>query len=165
MVADELNDISRDARLAARRFGYTYQANQHPVSQIKDDNVAVAALTAAFLSLDGRPTTEKKSIAQKELQSAMGLSEKDSAELLKLGCWLVAKCGNNDQAFPQLAEQLHNLSGTEKHETLIQIYQGIIAHGSCRLSDKQTRAISDIGKIFPSTSHRGIVSGCQHHSG
>lgn len=146
-LAGDLANAANDVRLAARRFGFKRRANIHPVESIEDPDVAVAALTAAFLELDDLPTAEQRAALESGLARSLALPQKDAAELTVLGHWFVGECGTPGQAVARISRKLFKLNGADSFEPLMDVLGAVAAAGS-GLSYNQKDALEDVKRAF-----------------
>lgn len=84
-VGHDLVDVTKDIRLAARRFGFQRRSNVHPAETIEDPQIALAALGASFLELDDYPTAEQKEALVRGLRQELQIPHQDAEELVLLG--------------------------------------------------------------------------------
>ena len=139
-LVGDLANAANDVRLAARRFGFTRKTNIHPVEAIEDADVAVGALSVAFLELDDLPTADQRDALEAALAKALALPQKDAAEMAILGRWLVNECGTPSQAVARTSRKLFKLNGPDSFEPLMQVI-GDIAGAGNGLSESQKDAL------------------------
>ena len=156
--ADDQKGIPKIARPAAHRFDFTYDPKQHPISQTNSESIALATLTAAFITADGSPTEAQLHSARQELQSALGFNLTDSTELLVLGRWLATKCGDSKLAVPQLMRRLCELSGPDSVDLVAQVFQGIVACGNQPITSRQSEILGEVKCTNPGNEGREIVT-------
>ncbi len=146
-AASELVNVAKDVRLAARRFGFRRRSGVHPVESIDDPQVAVAALSVAFLELDDLPSREAQQALGRSLQHAFGVGLGDAEELMVLGRWLMNECNGPDTATTRIGKRLYKIDGGASFEALMGVIKEIAAAGS-GLSARQTRALDDLKRAF-----------------
>lgn len=147
-AATELAGMANDVRLAARRFGFRRRTNVHPVEEIEDANVAIAAAAVAFLELDGLPTQEQQDALAREFRQVLTLTGEEADELLILGKWLVSQCGGADAAISRAGRKLYKLSGTGAVTPLLTVVQNAIAGTGSGLSERQKGALEDVRRAL-----------------
>ena len=143
-MTSDLLDMAADVHAAARRFGFRRQVNVHPVEQIEDPKVAIAAIGVSFLELDDYPTAEQRDALVRGLRDGFHVSHKDSEELVVLGRWIMTQCGDAAQAVPRLSRKLYKLSGQRDFNALVEIVQDIAKYGKGELTSAQHSALEDL---------------------
>jgi len=145
-LAGDLVDVAKDVQLAARRFGFRRKTNVHPVENVEDSNLAIAALAIAFQELDGLPTREQRSKLTFQLQTQLHMDRDAAEEAIVLGRWLVSQCGGTDAAVSRLSRKVYRLSGAEALHPLMSIIKGCLPDSG--LSQRQTEALDDLRTAF-----------------
>ncbi len=145
-MAGELVDMANDVRLAARRFGFRRQSNVHPVENIDDTNLAIAALAIAFQELDGLPTQEQRDDMSFQCQKQLHMDVKSVEEALVLGRWLVSQCDGASAAVSRLSRKLYRLGGAETLQPLMEVIKGSLPESG--LSIRQKEALEDLQRAF-----------------
>lgn len=146
-LAGDLVDMAKDARLAARRFGFRRRAGVHPVESIEDPALAIATLGVAFLELDALPSREQQLALGRGLQRELNLSLSDAEELVVLGRWMMSECGGAEPAVTRVARKLYKLDAGRSFPPLMEVVKEISAEGQ-GFSPKQTRALAEIKQAF-----------------
>lgn len=145
-MAGDIVDMANDVRLAARRFGFRSQTDVHPVENIDDANLAIAALTMAFQELDGLPTQDQRDDLIVQLQQQLDMDRPSAEEALVLGRWLVSQCGGADTAVSRLARKTYKLGGAEILPPLMEVIKGSLPPSG--LSQRQKEALEDLRIAF-----------------
>lgn len=141
-VADAANEL----HLAARRFGFRRRSNQHPVEDIEDPNLAIAAAAIAFQELNGLPTQDERDLLTLVLRKTLSISGDTASEAVTIGQWLVAQCGTADAALSRLTRKLYKLDGAASLEPLMTVIKGIIT--GTELSVQQREAIEVVTRTY-----------------
>jgi len=147
-VARDLVDMAGDVRLAARRFGFSRQANVHPVESIEDPNIAAAAIADAFVALDDMPSKDQQQLMMIQLRSVLRVDQETAQELLVLGTWLVNECGGPMPAITRITKKLYKLENATALEPLTQILTGIKNAEGSEMSQRQQEAFDEIKTIL-----------------
>ncbi|MEM9321036.1 MAG: hypothetical protein AAGA70_18830, partial [Pseudomonadota bacterium] len=71
---------------AARRLGFRYRTNVHPVDAIEQQSLAAGVLTVAFLDLGPRLTEEDRNRHLRSLQTHLEVSKAEAEEILPVVC-------------------------------------------------------------------------------
>jgi hypothetical protein len=146
-MTQELANVASDVMAAARRFGFRRRLNLHPVESVDDVNIAIGALTVAYIELDGLPTTEQRDAALRALQSHCFLDVSAAEEALILGRWLVSESQGPQMAVPRLARRLARLDRTESFEPLMAVLKDVAATKGMT-SERQREALEEIARAF-----------------
>lgn len=147
-VAGDLIDVANDVRLAARRFGFRRNLNEHPVESIDDPKIAIGALASAFLELDDLPTREQRGKLDTQLREILRIDAKSAQEITILGRWLVAECGGPEPAVARLSRKLFKMQGTDAMQSVLTIINGTLQETGTGLSGRQTEALDSIKRAF-----------------
>ena len=94
------------ARNAPRRMAFRRQTRAHPVEGIDDPRLALAAIGAAWIRLDGLPGREDRARLVDMTRILWRLDEAEAEETLALAEWLVAQCQTPEAAIPRLGRRL-----------------------------------------------------------
>ena len=144
-MAGELLEVADDIRAAARRWGFRRNRNVHPVEDVDDPRVAVAAIGTAFIALDDLPTADARHKLEASLARSQDLPANDAQELLILGQWLVENSGGPQQALPRLSKRLFRIGGNTQYGPLTGLLQDTV---TTELSPRQVDALGDIKLAF-----------------
>ncbi|WP_208352436.1 hypothetical protein [Pseudaestuariivita rosea] len=147
-IAGDIFDAALDVKNAARRFGFKRRANTHPVEDIDDPKIAIAALAVSFLELDDYPTQEHRNALHRNLQSVLSMSDKDAEEMTVLGRWLMNQCGGADQAVSRLSRKLYKMTGGEAFTPLLTVLRDTLSTNGDDMNDKQRDALDDVKRAF-----------------
>lgn len=147
-MARDLADMAGDVRLAARRFGFSRQANVHPVESIEDPDIAAAAIADAFISLDDMPSKDQQQQLLIQLRSVLRVDAEAAQELVVLGTWLVNECGGAMPAITRITKKLYKLEGSHALAPLTQIIEGIKKADGTDMSQRQSDAMAEIKTIL-----------------
>lgn len=147
-MARDLVDMAGDVRLAARRFGFSRQANVHPVESIEDPDIAAAAIADAFVALDDMPSKDQQQQMMIQLRSVLRVDQDSAQELLVLGTWLVNECGGPMPAITRITKKLYKLEGAQALEPLTHILTGIKKADDSEMSQRQQDALDEIKTIL-----------------
>lgn len=145
-AAGDLVDMANDVRLAARRFGFRRRSAGHPVEDIEDANLAIAAAAIAFQELDGLPTQEDRDLLTLQLRKVLRMQAETAEEAVVIGRWLVAQCGTADAALARLTRKLYKLDGTASLEPLMDVIKGSLPNGL--LSVRQRDALETVTRTY-----------------
>lgn len=144
----DLLDVANDIRLAARRFGFRRTQNRHPVEDIEDPNIAIAALAVSFLELDDYPSQDEKAALMRALSQELNISASDAEEISVLGRWLMTQCGSAESAIDRLARKLYKLDGAQSFHPLMAILKAVLGAADSPMNGKQKTALEDIQTAF-----------------
>lgn len=92
-LAGDMAQMAQDVLGAARRFGFSRQANIHPAESLQDAKVAVAAVGIGYLELDGLPRAEQHDALLQAMQINLEMSLPAAEEAVVLGRWLITQGG------------------------------------------------------------------------
>ncbi len=113
VIAKEVANVPKDLMLAARRFGFKRRANRHPVDDVEDRNLAIAAIASGFMELGTMPTQEDRQRLMVQTQSVLNVSKPEAEELIVLGHWLVSQCGTPASGVDRIARRLNKFAGAD----------------------------------------------------
>ncbi len=148
-MTHELAGVASDVIAAARRLGFRRRYNTHPVESIDEPNLALSALSLAFVELAGLPTAEQHAALLRSLQSNVGQSLKDAEENLILGRWLITECNGAEPAVTRLARRLLKLDREGSFDPLMAVLDDVAKAGlHGELSERQKDALAEIARIF-----------------
>ncbi len=147
-MAGDLVDVANDVRLAARRFGFRRNLNEHPVESIDDPNIAIGALVSAFMELDDLPTRDQRNKLSEQLRKILRLDAKSSEEITVLGRWLITECGGAEPAVTRLSRKLFKMQGSEAMQPVLTIINGTLQETGSSLSVRQKEALDSIKSAF-----------------
>ncbi|NSX53624.1 hypothetical protein [Parasulfitobacter algicola] len=147
-IAGDILDAAVDVKNAARRFGFKRRSNTHPVEDIDDPNIAIAALAVSFLELDDYPTQEHRKALHLNMQSTLDISAKDAEEMTVLGRWLMNECNGPDMAVSRLSRKLHKMSGAAAFTPLLTVLRDTLSAGDSEMNEKQRDALDDVKRAF-----------------
>lgn len=108
-AAREIGNIAGDLINAPRRLGFRRRANAHPVEGVDDPKLAIAAISLAFLELDGLPAREDQQALAASLSRHLSLRRDDADEMLILSRWLIGECQGPQPAITRLTKRLGKL--------------------------------------------------------
>lgn len=145
-IADDLVDMANDARLAARRFGFRRRSNVHPVEDIDNPDLALAAAALAFHELDGPATQDTHDRLKLAYRKHLGLDEDGAEEARVLARWLIGQCGTPHAGFERTARKLQKLKGVEALEPLTNVIK--MGLTGTDVSQRQREALEDLKRIF-----------------
>jgi hypothetical protein len=145
-AAQDIVEIANDVRLAARRFGFSRQTNIHPVEQIEDARVAVAALIKAVIDENGMAPQDIHSAYLIQLQKGLQFNLSDSKEVVTLANWLIASCNGASPAISRLSRKLYKMSGSDGAIPVLGILNTIYAETD--MSARQIDALDDIKRAM-----------------
>jgi len=140
----ELVELSPEVAAAARHFGVHLRADKHPVDCLEDSEIAVAAISLAFVELGGIPRPGQSEALSRSLQTTLGLASQRAEEALILGRWLVAECGGPVIAMDLLTRRLKALSADAGHEPLMKVLSEVTQAGGNLTSGRQQDAVAAI---------------------
>ncbi|AKS45694.1 hypothetical protein SAMN05444287_0792 [Octadecabacter temperatus] len=143
-VVGDVADMANDVRLAARRFGFSRKMNVHPVENIEDPRLAIAAIGAAFIELDDLPTAEQRKLLQIQIRSKLRADAEEAEEMEVLGRWFMSECGGADPAVARISRKLYKIGGAEQMEPLLELLKASVT----TLSDRQRDALDDIKRAM-----------------
>lgn len=144
----EIVDMANDVRLAARRFGFRRKTGQHPVEDIEDSNMAIAAIAVSFLELDDYPSQEQRIAMMRSLQANLRIDLNATEEMTVLGRWFMNQCNGPDAAIDRIARKLSKLSGPASITPLMKILQDMLDASDAELNDRQREALAGIKRAF-----------------
>lgn len=147
-ITHELADVASDVMAAARRLGFRRRYDTHPVESVDKPDLALSALSLAFLELAGLPTAEQHAALQRSLQSNTGQSLKDTEESLILGRWLINECNGAEPAITRLSRRLAKLDRAGSLEPLMAVLKDVTLAGSGETSARQKDALAEIARAF-----------------
>lgn len=148
-MTHELAGVASDVMAAARRLGFRKRHNTHPVESVDEPNLALSALSLAFLELAGLPTAEQHSALQRSLQSRTGQSLKETEESLILGRWLINESNGPQPAVTRLSRRLAKLDRAGAFEPLMAVLKDVAQAGhDGAVSERQKDALSEIARAF-----------------
>jgi hypothetical protein len=144
-AAGDILDAANNVRLAARRFGFKRRTNRHPVDDIDEPNVAIAAIATAFIELDNLPTKEHRDRLAIQLQSTFNLDLAAGDEIMILARWLMNQCGGPTPTISRISRRLYKFDNVQSVTTLMTILKSL---GGGTFSDSQRDALEDITRAF-----------------
>ncbi len=147
-AASDLVGVADDIRLAIRRFGFTRKSGTHPVEQIDDARIAVAALVKALIDEAGYPTSELILQYVIRLQKDLQFTLTDAEEIKTLSDWLIASCHGTSPAITRLARKLYKLSGSEGYGPVEGILTSVYAGVGEAPSAKQLDSLAEIRRLM-----------------
>ncbi|TNE63423.1 hypothetical protein [Celeribacter ethanolicus] len=147
-AASDLIGMADDLRLAVRRFGFTRKSGTHPVEQIEDARIAVAALVKAVIDEAGYPTSELILQYVIRLQKDLDFSLTDAEEIKTLADWLIASCNGSSTAITRLARKLYKLAGSDGYGPVEGILHSIYAGVGQKPNAKQLDSLAEIRRLM-----------------
>ncbi|MCP5072929.1 MAG: hypothetical protein GY947_06490 [Rhodobacteraceae bacterium] len=141
-------DVANDVRLAARRFGFTRNSKRHPVEDIDDPDIAVAAIACAFFELDGLPTQDQRNALIVQVATLLRTDKAGAEELTVLGHWLAAQCQGPSAAISRISRRLYKINGVSSLQSLMAIIQNALAATGSELNENQKAALEDIQRAL-----------------
>lgn len=145
-AARELTSMASDVMGAARALGFRRRANTHPVENVDDPDLAMAAIAMAFLELDGLPSRDdQQALAQSLTRHTLNTMTKVE-EMMIVGRWLVTESNGPQPAIPRLTKRLNRLD-KGAFQTLLPILNDIGSRVG-GLSDRQRDALAEIGRVM-----------------
>lgn len=146
-ISNDLVDMARDVRSAARRLGFRRKTNVHPAEMIEDPNIAIASIATAMIALDDLPTREQRDALERQMQSILSVPLGDAQELTILGQWMVQQCGGPAPAIARLSRKLYKMVGSDGMTPLLSIIQNTLGDGAA-LNPRQQDALDEIRRAF-----------------
>ena len=145
-AAREIGNIAGDLVNAPRRLGFRRRANAHPVEGIDEPDLAIAAISVAFLELSGMPSRDDQDALAATLSTHLGVKREDIDEMMVLGRWLVGECQGPQPAITRLTKRLAKLDDRAFQQLLPVLNE--VGSRSGGLSAKQTDALDEIARIL-----------------
>lgn len=146
-MTHEVMDVASDVRAAARRLGYRFRNNVHPVDAVEDPKVLASTIVLGFLDLDDFPTREQRDAMTRQAQSVYDIPLAEAEELGVLARWLINQCGDTDAAITRSARALFKMGDPGAAQNLLSYLNGTMAAGG-GLSDKQREALADVQRAL-----------------
>ncbi len=144
-AAREIGNIAGDLINAPRRLGFRRRANAHPVEGVDDPKLAIAAISLAFLELDGLPAREDQQALAASLSRHLSLRRDDADEMLILSRWLIGECQGPQPAITRLTKRLGKLDPAAFRQLLPVLNEIGAPRG---LSPRQRDALDEIARIL-----------------
>ncbi|MCB2129697.1 MAG: hypothetical protein KDE03_11600 [Rhodobacteraceae bacterium] len=151
-MTHEIAGVAQDVLSAARRLGFRRKFNTHPVDSLDEPNLAIGALSIAFLELGGLPSAEQQDALLKSLQHHTGQSLKDAEETLILGRWLVTESNGPQQAVTRLSRRLAKIDRAGSFTPMMAVLNDVAGAGrDSTVSERQREALTEIARAFKLT--------------
>ena len=144
-ITHEVLEVADDIRAAARRWGIRRKYNTHPVDDVDDPRVALAAIGSAFIALDDLPTADIRNRLQASLARAFDLPASDAQELVVLGQWLVENSGGPSQSIGRITRRLIKISENNQFGPLTTLLGDTSGES---LSARQKDALDEIKRAY-----------------
>lgn len=145
-AARELTNMASDVLGAARALGFRRRANIHPVESVDDPDLAITAITMAFLELDGLPSREDQQALAGSLTRQLATTRTKVEEMMIVGRWLVNECQGPQPAVTRLSKRLNRLDNGA-FQTLLPVLNDI-GQRSGGLSPRQKDALAEIARLM-----------------
>ena len=147
-AGEELLDVGRDVRAAARRFMYKRKHNMHPADAVDDPRLAAAGIAMAVATMDAPISQAELDAMNKAARETFDVTTEEAEDITHFGRWVADQCQTNGEAVRRLSKVIKRVSGAQAEPDLIKMVQQVATADGGSIGDMETEALDLIRRTL-----------------
>jgi uncharacterized tellurite resistance protein B-like protein len=146
-AAQGVFDMAKDAKSAARRFGYLRKKNKSPLDTVDDPRLSAAGMMVAVAKLDGDLSREQIEQITRECIETFEVDAAEAADMTALGRWL-SQHGEPEEVMRRLARGLRGQMDADQSSSLYEMMERVAVVEGGEASERQNQAFDMIRRTL-----------------
>ena len=146
-VADEVYDLARDVRSAARRLGFRRRTDIHPADCVEDPRLAVAGIVSAIAQMRGPLSENTVAIFTAEVSQTFDVPPDHADDVVAFGRWIARQCDGPEMAARKLGAVVRKSVGSDAMPEVIWMIERVASADGVRADDSQYAVMSVFQRI------------------